>query len=63
MSKSKKEITFTVSLQMDITTSVEVTAETMEEALQKAREIKVGHIIECEGYIDSCEVDVIGVMK
>lgn len=62
MSK-KKYKTYTVCLKIDLMTDVEISAESLEDALIKARNLKTTDVIEFEGNHNDSEIQVTGVFN
>lgn len=60
---AKKNQTFTVSMKVNLWTDVEVSAESFEQALEKARELKTTDLVTIDGSHNDSEVEVVGVYK
>lgn len=60
---SKKLEVYTVAVQIDLWTDVEVKAESFEDALVKARELGVTDIVEFNGGHNDSSVKITGVFK
>lgn len=58
---AKKNKTFTVMLKVVLDTDVEISAESFEEALAKARELKTTDIVEFTGGHNDSSIEVNGV--
>lgn len=58
---AKKNKTYTVMIKVMLRTDVEISAESFEEALAKARELNTVDIVEFEGGHNDSEVEVEGV--
>lgn len=60
---AKKNKTYTVMLDIKLSTDVEISAESFEEALSKARELKTLDVVTFDGNHNDSEVKVTGVFE
>jgi hypothetical protein len=58
---AKKNKTYTVMIKVMLRTDVEISAETFEEALAKARELKTPDVVQFDGSHNDSEIEVEGV--
>lgn len=63
MSKKSKDRPFTVLIELKLFTDTEIYAESLEEALEKARGLKITDVIQFEGSHNDSEFKVTGVFE